>query len=134
MRIIVLSDTHRRFREFYDIVEKHRHEASLFIHLGDGQREVDDMLELFPDLNLNCVRGNCDYGSILPEVKIVTVEDQKILCTHGHSLFVKSTLEPLKKLALQLSLIHIFHYGNLVACFAFSKILHCLSPYISLFF
>ncbi len=101
MRIIVVSDTHRRFREFYDIIQKHRQEAALFIHLGDGQREVDDMLELFPDLNLCCVRGNCDYGSILPEVEVVSAGDERILCTHGHNLFVKSTLEPLKKLALQ---------------------------------
>lgn len=101
MRIIVVSDTHRRFQEFYDIITKHRQEAALFIHLGDGQREVDDILELFPDLNLHCVRGNCDYGSILPEVEVVSAGNERILCTHGHNFFVKSTLEPLKKFALQ---------------------------------
>lgn len=101
MRIIVLSDTHRRFREFYDIVQKHQREAHLFIHLGDGQREVDDMLEFFPDLPLICVKGNCDYGSMLPEVRTIEAGGVKILCTHGHALSVKSTLEPLKKLAVE---------------------------------
>lgn len=99
MRIIVLSDTHRRFHHFYDIVKKHQKDAQLLIHLGDGRREVEEILDLFPELNLVCVRGNCDLGSMLPETQVVAAENVKILCTHGHNLSVKYTLEPLKKLA-----------------------------------
>ena len=71
----------------------------MFIHLGDGQREVDEILELFPNLNLVSVRGNCDFGSFKPETTVVSAGDIRILCTHGHSLSVKYSLESLKELA-----------------------------------
>ncbi len=99
MRIIVISDTHRHFNSLYDIVVKHKNEAFMFIHLGDGQKEVEDMLDLFPDLNLISVRGNCDYASMQPETRVVFAGDERILCTHGFTLGVKSTLEHLKKRA-----------------------------------
>ena len=38
MRIIVISDTHRDFRTLHRIVEKHREEAAMFLHLGMGNR------------------------------------------------------------------------------------------------
>ncbi|MEG2597240.1 MAG: metallophosphoesterase [Oscillospiraceae bacterium] len=101
MRIIVTSDTHCHFQPLYDIILKHREEASLFIHLGDGERETDELLKLFPNLSLHVVKGNCDYGSILPPFKIVIAGGVKILCTHGHLLQVKSTLTPLRELAEQ---------------------------------
>ena len=99
MRIIVVSDTHRRFNQFYDIVMKHKNEAFIFIHLGDGQKEIEDMLDLFPDLNLVSVRGNCDFASLDPETRVVFAGEERILCTHGHSLSVKYSLERLKQKA-----------------------------------
>lgn len=96
MRIIVVSDTHRDFNTLYNIVKKHQNEADLFIHLGDGEREMEDIKDLFPELSFIAVRGNCDFGSFLPEITVTFAEDIRILCTHGHNLSVKYSLEHLK--------------------------------------
>ena len=48
MRVIVVSDTHRDFRTLLRIVDKHRQEAALFLHLGDGEQEVEDVKNLYP--------------------------------------------------------------------------------------
>lgn len=101
MRIAVISDTHRNFHVLYDIVEKHRKEVSLFIHLGDGEREVEDIAMAFPGLPLETVRGNCDYASFTPSEKIIEVGGVKILICHGHALGVKGGTGRLESMALQ---------------------------------
>lgn len=95
MRVIVISDTHRDFRTLRQIVEKHREDAGLFLHLGDGEREVDDLLALYPNLPLKAVRGNCDFASMLPETETVFAGDVKIFMCHGHTLHVNAGLAPL---------------------------------------
>ena len=95
MRVIVISDTHRDFRTLRRIVEKHREEAALFLHLGDGEREVDEILALYPDLPIEMVRGNCDFASMLPDTKAVFAGNVKIFMTHGHTLGVKGSLSHL---------------------------------------
>ncbi len=95
MRVIVISDTHRDFRTLRRIVEKHREEAALFLHLGDGEREVDEILALYPDLPIEMVRGNCDFASMLPDTKAVFAGNVKIFMTHGHTLSVKGSLSHL---------------------------------------
>lgn len=99
MRIIVVSDTHRAFRPFHEIVEKHRQDAHLFLHLGDGEREVDEIQELYPDLPVRSVRGNCDILSMAPVLDIFEAGGVKILMTHGHSLSVNSGCGRLESMA-----------------------------------
>lgn len=95
MRIIVISDTHRDFSVLQRIVDKHRREADLFLHLGDGERECDDLLAIDPNLPLLAVRGNCDLASIAPVSRVVAAENVKILCCHGHTFGVKSGMQTL---------------------------------------
>ena len=95
MRVIVISDTHRDFRTLRMIVEKHREEAGLFLHLGDGEREVDDLMALYPDLPLEMVRGNCDFASMLPSSRVAVAGGVRIFMTHGHNFGVKASLGPL---------------------------------------
>ena len=72
MRVIVVSDTHRDFRTLLRIVDKHRQEAALFLHLGDGEQEVEDVKNLYPDLPITSVRGNCDFSWDNPTTRVVT--------------------------------------------------------------
>ena len=58
MRIVVVSDTHRDFRTLLQIVEKHKGEAAYFLHLGDGEQEVEDVKALYPALPLLAVSGS----------------------------------------------------------------------------
>lgn len=95
MRVIVISDTHRDFHTLLRIVEKHKDEAGLFLHLGDGERELDDLLAVYPNLPLQAVRGNCDFASMLPETAVAFAGDVKIFMTHGHTLGVKGSLSHL---------------------------------------
>lgn len=99
MRIIVVSDTHRAFRPFHDIVQKHREDAGLFLHLGDGEREVDEIKELYPDLPVRNVRGNCDMLSMAPVVDIFEAGGVRILMTHGHTLNVGADRSRLESMA-----------------------------------
>ncbi len=99
MRVIVVSDTHRDFRTLLRIVEKHREEATLFLHLGDGAQEVEDIKALYPDLPIQGVRGNCDFSWGEPTTRAITVGNVRIFMAHGHDLGVKSSTEVLVRLA-----------------------------------
>lgn len=98
-RIIVLSDTHGNAHSLYEIVTDRMEEADMFIHLGDGERETDDIRTLFPDLKFCQVRGNCDFASQLPITDIITAAGKKIMLTHGHTFQVKYSLYHLKSSA-----------------------------------
>lgn len=111
MRIIVLSDTHRSCRTFFDIVEKHWAEASYFVHLGDGERDVERVLDCYPGLPLIAVSGNCDFASGLPQQEFLIQEEVKILCTHGHVYGVKESTERLEAAARQFGC-HVALYGH----------------------
>ena len=56
IKIIVISDTHRDFNALHDIVSENKH-ADMFIHLGDGEHECNDVQYLFPDKAFLFVRG-----------------------------------------------------------------------------
>lgn len=99
MRVIVISDTHRDFFHLREIVEKHREEAALFLHLGDGEREMEDLLALYPDLPYKYVRGNCDLVSLAPIEDVASVGGVNIFMTHGHHYNVKYTMDDLLRAA-----------------------------------
>lgn len=89
MRIVVLSDSHRAKGNLFDIVEKHKESADLFIFLGDGEDDFDDVLALYPMLKYERVSGNCDWYSTYPLYKEITAQGKKIFFSHGHPFGVK---------------------------------------------
>lgn len=101
MQIIVISDTHRDFHALYEIVEKHRKEAALFIHLGDGERELEEIRMAFPDVRFESVRGNCDYASLEPAERIIEAGGRKLFICHGHTAGVKGSTSRLEAMARQ---------------------------------
>lgn len=94
--MVVVSDTHNHFHSLWQIVQKHLKEAYCFIHLGDGCREVEDIRNLYPDILLYSIRGNCDFESGDPWQNQVVVGGKSIFFAHGHTYQVKYGLEPLK--------------------------------------
>ena len=94
MRIIVMSDTHLDFHALMELVEKHR-EADIFIHLGDGARELAQVVEIFPEHKFLSARGNCDFGSESALAGCFSCGQAKIFYTHGHMYNVKYGLADL---------------------------------------
>ena len=95
MRIIVISDTHGNFKTLWDIVDKHQNDAQTIVFLGDGLRELEDVITLYPKLDFKYVAGNCDYASTAKRTDAFWAEGKKILFTHGDSYGVKYSVDRL---------------------------------------
>jgi putative phosphoesterase len=113
MRIIVISDTHRNFANLEKIVTSHINNTDLFIHLGDGQYEVDMLLMKYPELagHFDYVCGNCDFNCIANDFLCRSVENHRIFATHGHKFNVKYSLSTIKAAAAENSC-DIILYGH----------------------
>ena len=98
-RIVVISDTHKDFFTLRKIVERHRQDTDLFLHLGDVEEDVRKIQALYPSLSIRSVRGNCDFGSKSKPVDIVEVGCARILFCHGHTMFVSAGTEYLENAA-----------------------------------
>lgn len=94
MRIIVMSDSHGMSSAVEKII-KANEGADIFVHLGDGEREVGAMRIKYPELDIRCVSGNCDWNASLPKSTVIEAMGRKIFCTHGHAYRVKDGIEPL---------------------------------------
>ena len=99
MRIIVMSDSHRNYHAIEKVISKNLGNADIFVHLGDGEDEVDPLRLKYPHLDIRCVSGNCDYMSSSPDFFIIDVKGARIFCTHGHRYFVKGGTETLRSIA-----------------------------------
>ncbi|MBR4101114.1 MAG: metallophosphoesterase [Oscillospiraceae bacterium] len=94
MKIIVMSDSHGDRRKVEAILAKHA-DADLFIHLGDGEREMHALLLSNPSLNgrLHYLQGNCDSGFLISgtqtQLVLTLPYGHRILAAHGHYYQVK---------------------------------------------
>lgn len=100
MRIIVMSDTHGN-KNAIESVFLRNSDADMFIHLGDGERELDSFIMEHPEMaeKIHHVAGNCDWGSLSPGFLILPVNGHKILASHGHIYAVKNGIEIIKRTA-----------------------------------
>lgn len=87
-KFVIFSDVHGRADRVRELVSHHR-DASAFLFLGDGLRDLDEL-----DFPLVAVRGNCDlFSTDTPEELFLDLGGKKILLMHGHRLSVKSGLD-----------------------------------------
>lgn len=98
MRIIVFSDTHRNLNTMKKIFEMNK-DVSVFIFLGDGEKELREIKNLYPDKQILSVKGNCDLSDDSPILGTFYVDNIKIIFTHGHKYNVKYTTNNLYYLA-----------------------------------
>lgn len=89
MRAVVFSDIHNRTSYVIELIERHKDNTDLFIFLGDGNRDVDEALYIYPNIKIERVSGNCDFSSTYPSTKTISFAGKKILMTHGHPYYVK---------------------------------------------
>lgn len=98
-RILVMSDTHGDTSLAEKVLRKNR-DVDIVIHLGDYCRDADKLQNLYPDIRFEYVYGNCDFmiGNV-PMEKLIEIEGQRILLTHGHRYSVKWGIEKLRNRA-----------------------------------
>ena len=94
MRVLVLSDTHRDRYALREALLR-QPKAEVLIHLGDGAEEAQELCAGLPGKAFYQVRGNCDWGSLLPAVGELCLEGRHIFYTHGHLYEVKYGLSNL---------------------------------------
>lgn len=108
MRIVVFSDSHNEFFAIKRIMDLNQSRGDLFLHLGDGNREFEDIRTLYPQCAFLGVAGNCDLLCTETGERVLEEGGIRILMTHGHAYGVKSGLASLireaKKQQVQLVL------------------------------
>ncbi len=107
MRIVVISDSHRK----YNVIEKILRDQPTARHiffLGDNVADAERAREGFPDRVFHIVAGNCDYMDMTPNFGIEKFGEVGIFYTHGHTLGVKggtgSLLQRARSLGCQIAL------------------------------
>lgn len=87
--IYIFSDTHRRINGCIDVLRKTQR-VDAVIHAGDHDSDAQDIANIFPQLQVFYVRGNCDSFSTTPCDMNIIIAGKKIFVTHGHMYNVKT--------------------------------------------
>lgn len=129
MRIIVISDTHGK-KSAVNSVFLRNSDADLFIHLGDGERDIDAFLLENPSYTSRVIHvaGNCDFGSLSNDFEIIPANGHKIFAAHGHRYAVKNSLEIIKETAKRLNCDIVLYGHTHVRYNKFEDGLYILNP------
>lgn len=87
MKAAVFSDSHGQTVLMEETVRRVRPDA--IIHLGDHERDADELRMKFPEIPLYSVCGNCDLMPMAPARAAVQLGPVKAFITHGHLYNVK---------------------------------------------
>lgn len=110
MKFLVASDSHGALARIIEMIMTHP-EIDNIIFLGDGERDIEDLMSVYEDHKYYVVSGNCDHFSNRPDFDVIDTSKGRILYTHGHRFFVKNGLTTLKSAAKQLNA-QIVLYGH----------------------
>ena len=90
MKLLIFSDSHGECSRMLEAVRAEQ--PDYVFHLGDHDRDAEDLSRDFPTLAVTAVRGNCDYWSDTPDTRLITLGGLRFFLCHGHTLGVKSGL------------------------------------------
>lgn len=90
MKILVLSDSHHTMK-YMELAIEQEHPDHV-IHLGDHNRDAEELERLYPRLPILSISGNCDYDFSGRDTVITEFHGFRFLATHGHRYGVKSSL------------------------------------------
>ena len=88
MRLLVVSDSHGDSYALYRAIQQ-QPAAQVVIHLGDGENDMEQAMGLCGEKRVICVRGNCDWGSMLPALSLERIAGKLLYLTHGYAENVK---------------------------------------------
>lgn len=97
-KLLILSDSHNSRSAVERILHAER-DSDAVIFLGDGLRDLEQALALFPRMRVYAVAGNCDYGALEPLDGLAAFDQVIVFYTHGHMYGVKYDLDTLAEAA-----------------------------------
>ena len=92
MQIVAVADVHGNGEALQKVLDAEN--ATHIFCLGDGVREYETAAQNAPDRVFHIVSGNCDWAGDYPTVGLDILGGKRILFLHGHTNFVKRSLEP----------------------------------------
>jgi hypothetical protein len=95
VRILIVSDTHRKNDNYLKVVENIG-KLDMVIHLGDVEGSEYVIGEAV-DCPVEMVAGNNDFFSDLPMEKTLQIGKYRVMITHGHRYYIGMGNEILKK-------------------------------------
>ncbi len=94
MYILVISDSHGRVGEIEKVIEAYPEVKHIFF-LGDCVSDIEDCQYIYSDRTFHIAQGNCDGHTLFKSEDMITLYGKKIFFTHGHSYYVKQSMEKL---------------------------------------
>lgn len=98
MRILIVSDTHRRDGNLTQVLEK-AGPVDMLIHCGDTEGS-EEYIKGIANCPVRMVAGNNDFFSSLPKEEEFMLGRYKVWLTHGHNYYVSMEKELIKEEAL----------------------------------
>lgn len=95
MKILIVSDTHRRNENFLAVMDKVR-PVDMVVHCGDVEGS-ESVIEKAAGCPVQMVRGNNDFLSLMPKEKEFRIGNYKVWLTHGHNYCVSMNYEIIKQ-------------------------------------
>ncbi len=95
MKILIVSDTHRK-HEYLEAVLEQEKPLDMLIHLGDAEG-CEDYIEAMAECPMEVVAGNNDFFSDLPGEREMRIGKYKVLLTHGHYYYVNAGTSHIKR-------------------------------------
>ena len=108
MKILIVSDTHKRNENYFKVVEMHH--PDMIIHCGDAEGS-EYALSAAAECPVYIVLGNNDFFSDLPREITLDIGPYKVWVTHGHNYYVSMGNETIKKEAIDRG-VDIVLYGH----------------------
>ena len=98
-KLLILSDSHSNRLALEHILKAEADHIDALIFLGDGLRDLEQTLTLYPRLRAYAVAGNCDFGALEPLDGLAAFDGVVVFYTHGHMYGVKYDLDTLSDAA-----------------------------------
>lgn len=109
MKVLIVSDTHKRNDNFFKVLAQVG-PVDMVIHCGDIEGS-EYTIEAAADCPVEMVAGNNDFFSELPMEREFEIGKYKVMVTHGHHYYVSMGNERLKQEAKSRG-IDIVFYGH----------------------
>ena len=101
MRILVISDTHRKTVRAVELLNEFSKKVDAVIHLGDNVEDADFIKRNYK-LPVYVVAGNCDnIDGNVPQEVLLHAGGKRIFFTHGHYYDVKYNINTIAKRAAE---------------------------------
>ena len=95
MKVLIVSDTHRRHENYLKVLEQVK-PLDLVIHCGDVEGG-EYLIEEAAGCPVEMIQGNNDYFSDLPREKEFQLGKYRVLLVHGHQYRVNFGFEELAR-------------------------------------